>query len=812
MGYDGYPETVSDYDELNFGRRVAAIVPAAGYGFRSIPAWARCDPFLDTVAKPAMRDLFRDGTYLDLIFDTLIGEGVVSKILLFIGKRPPQSFEDCRGEREKYIFKIYKDLMEIGKRRYKEVRIFHSIPGSDFGSGAALISDEGKQVLSSMPEIDYVLIHYGDVPNIPPIKLKETVIDHVRYGNSLTVVSTTVDDPFNYGRIARYPLTALGIVDSSDGYGVLDSKSQEFNRQVREGETIMIEIPEVDINRHGLWAKYLFLRRSEYEGCGDDDEIKLYHPKRDCLERGLIKLKKREIEKRRVYLERDQSVIWHPRSGEFLDVKEQEEIGRTPEEREKIGSLKVWGTDYPISTDYIHSIKERNTGLRVMDRDVVTGAFRDMDAPNYARVIRDESGAETVLIPNKLIKSLDPYSLFSVKGRKFSKEDLDLITECRKLEESPPGVCVLERHPNDEYYLPEIQEDIKARNGKIGLFMIPKGIVKGYDSRTEARFAAISSNIELISTLRKRDVRVSDGTTFRIGQGFDAGRIEPGASLSGNVVLYGKIRIRAGTLLEDAEIVNYYFNSYDSHKRQLSIRNGRRGRDELIIGGDGTEIKGSLIVNSAVGERVNLLNSEVVGVDIELGKVIRDKVIRIGSGGLPVNMSFSRNRIKLPLKGLIKLDDYRELRILEEVYAATIWPWTEIFADSEIADFLKTMYAMVRESGGAKRFCDLYRDNLSRDNPGSIPGLERFRETSFYIGAHTTLSGTVALKGSIYIRPWSVINNSFLEDTTSGRNAHIWNSILKKCKISSDIRNVTLIDSEKLEDREIPAGYPGNVT
>jgi len=762
MGYEEYPETVSDYDELNFGRRVAAIVPAAGYGFRSTPAWARRDPYLDTVAKPAMRDLFRDGTYLDIIFDTLIGDGVVSKILLFVGKRPPQRLEDCKDDREKYIFKIYKDLMEIGKRRYKEVLVFHSTPGSDFGSGAALVSDEGKRILGSMPGIDYVLVHYGDVPNIPSGKLKEMIIDHVRNGNSLTVVSTTVDDPFNYGRIVRYPLTALGIVDSPDWYGVLDEKSRELNRKVREGEIIMIEVPEVDIKRHGLWAKYLFIDRGEYDSHDDDEEITLYHPKRDCLERGYIKLSKREIERRRIYLEEGQSVIWHPRSGEFLDVKEQDEIGRTPEEREEIGSLRVWGIDYPISTDYIHSIKERNTGLRV----------------------------------------------FSVKGRKFSKEDLDSITECRKLEESPPGVCVLERHPNDEYYLPEIQEDIKARGGKIGLFTLPKGVVKGYDSRAEARLAAISLNSELISALRGRDVRVSDGTTFRIGQGFDPERIEPGVSLSGNIVLYGKIRIRAGTSLEDVEIANYYFNSYDSHERQISIRNGRRGRDELIIGGDGTEIRRSLIVNSVVGERAKLLDSEVVGVDVEPGMVIRNKIMRIGPDGLPANGKLPRGSPRLPLKGLVKLDDSRELRVIEEVYAATVWPWTEVFVDGEIADFLKSIYVIMNRSGGAKRFCDLYGGNLSRDDPGSIPGLEKFKGIRFYIGANATLSGTVALRGSIYINPWSVIYNSCLEDTSVGRNAHIWNSILRRCNVMSEPGNVTLIDGERLEDREIPPGYP----
>ncbi|OPX30777.1 MAG: hypothetical protein B1H40_04975 [Candidatus Latescibacteria bacterium 4484_181] len=706
-----------EYEQAGLAKKVVAVIPAGGSGFRSTPMWTRFDAFLDTIAKPAMRDLFWRRPYLDIIFDYLIEGGVVEKVLLSVGEKPKRSKEACVSDRDKIVYQAYVDMKRLVDRRGGAVEIFFDNPGGDRGTGATAVAEEGKEILRENSQIEYILVCFGDVPTIPTEEFKKVVLEHIKSRRKFTLISAIAGDPFNYGR----------------------------------------------------W--------------------------RECLEHGRISLTKEQIEQRRLRLGDDKLIVWDPRTDEFFDVKEQGDIGRTEKEREEIGALEVRGIEYPVSTDYLHAIVERNTGLVVMNKEIMLKTIRDLDASNYGRVIEDQKGREIAVFPNEKLQKMNPGENIVLGGRKFSREELQRVTKCRKLWETEEKLYVLERHPNGEYYLPEIAKEVKAKGDPVNLAMLFGGIGEGYDFRTDTRVGAVFENEIFTRKLQRRGVNVSPGTRFWVGGGFDIANIEPGVSFEGEICLQGDIRIKAGASLKNAEVYNYFFYPFDPPDRKRRVRENRRGLDYLVIG-ENSNLEDTVVVNGNIGSSASLSYASVMGVDVEEGEKVHGVVVRIAPDGSVIRIPRPRRYVPPVPSGVELLDLDGEGKMLEHVYAVTIRPGSEIFTSRRIKAFLTALLEAVAQFGGAKSFCKRYINELKQQRPGALPGFQDFAD----------LGGKVVLAGDIYVDGWTQIHNSVIQNSRVGRNARIADSLVKESVVESSPKAISIVDSAVLIREKLGPG------
>ena len=194
---------IEKYGKTNFAEKVAGMIPAGGSGFRSTPMWTRMDPYLDTIAKPAMNDLFWRRPYLELIFDYLLLGGVVKKIFLSIGEKPKQSMKACKNERDIIVLKAYEDMKALAEQRDGSVIIYFDNPGKDKGTGASVVSEEGKELLRKDKKIEYILVCFGDVPTIPAEELKRVVLAHLKGGKKYGKFKRNPDRKKPINRICR---------------------------------------------------------------------------------------------------------------------------------------------------------------------------------------------------------------------------------------------------------------------------------------------------------------------------------------------------------------------------------------------------------------------------------------------------------------------------------------------------------------------------------------------------------------------------------------------------------------------------------
>ncbi len=810
-----------EYEQADLAKKVVAVIPAGGSGFRSTPMWTRFDAFLDTIAKPAMRDLFWRRSYLDIIFDYLIEGEVAEKVLLSVGEKPKESKESCATDRDKIVYQAYVDMEKLVDRRGGSVEIFFDNPGGDKGTGATAVAEEGKEILRKNSQIEYILVCFGDVPTIPTEEFKKVVLEHIRSGRKFTLISAIAGDPFNYGRIVRYPKTFLGTLRRSEiekmrldevrnFANVSVTKGQiegfqDLNQRIRDEQLIPIELPEVDANKYGLWAKYLFLQAEDYQDLKPGEKITLYHPWRECLDHGRISLTREQIEQRRLQLREDELIVWDPRTDEFFDVKEQGDIGRTEKDREEIGALEVKGIEYPVSTDYLHTIVERNTGLVIMDKDIMLRTVRDLDAPNYGRVIQNQRDKEIAVFPNEKLQRMKPGESINLNGREFSREELQQVTECRKLWETEEKLYVLDRHSNGEYYIPEIAKEVKAKGDLVNLAMLFGGIGEGYDFRTDTRFGAVFENKVLTEKLQRRGVKVSPGTKFWVSGGFDIANIEPGVSFEGEIGLQGDIRIKAGASLKDTQVCNYYYHPFDLSERNRSVRQNRRGLDYLVIG-ENSYLEDALIVNGNMGARASLNSASVIGIDVGEGEKIQGVVVKISPDGDVIRIPRPRKYTPPLPSDVEQLNLDREGEVLEHVYAVTIRPGSQIFTARKTKKFLTSLLEAVAEFGGAKGFCKKYIDELKQQRPAALPGFGDFADLNFYIGANTVLGGKVVLAGDIYIDGWAQIHNSVIQNSRVGRNARIADSLIQESVVESDPKAISIVDNAVLAGEKLGSG------
>jgi hypothetical protein len=330
-------------------------------------------------------------------------------------------------------------------------------------------------------------------------------------------------------------------------------------------------------------------------------------------------------------------IVRHPKTGEFIAVVEQSQIGKTPEQR--IGVMPFPGLEYPLTRESLHQIHERNVLLEIINRNIFLNTIRDIDAPNYARVVRDEQGNELGLVPNQELQNIPENGEYTVHHRTYRKSELSRILECRKIAVTPPETFVLERHQKNEYYLPELAMEVKAQHKPIGIYPLPKSMAEGLDSRTDLRYYAAKNSHLTPST--------------------------------------------------------------DINRKLLSYFNARN---------------------------LNLLHEP-------------------------------------------------ELQVLEQAFAVTIYPGTEIYVDTTLQMLLSTLAKLIVATGGIKDFCERYYQELKSGAWSAISGQKVSDSFSFMIGAQTLLKNQVGLMGKISIAPWTILSNCFIQDSEVQRNQKIENKI-----------------------------------
>ncbi len=746
-----------------------AIVPAGGSGFRSTPLWTRLNPYTDTISKPAMRDLFWRKTYLDTIFSTIMRCGLVKSILLSVGRKVVESVEECKDERDLIDLKALMDLKAVAAK-WANVRIFFDNPG-DKGTGAAATSFEGKKLVKESGA-KYVFIYYGDVPTVPPEEIRSIIMSHVSSGAKITIVTSDKGDAFMYGRIVRHPKKVLGMVDEKD---VKDEKSLNINRMIKSGELIALRLPEVDAGKYGEWASYVFLRKQDVDKAGD--KICIYHPIREALPGGKIVLSREQIEKRRVKLD-GKALLFDPMSDEFLDIKEQDEIGVTEEQRRSIGSLEVNMLDFKVSTDYLNAIRERNTGLMVMNSEVYLNVVRDVDAPNYGRVLKD--GLE-IVVPNSEVFSLKP----GEKRYGLSREELLSVNTCRRIGPSQPGIYVLERHPGGEYFLPEVSKEAVSKGEKVNIYLLKgeEGVGEGYDYRSEARVGAMLQSRRLVKTLVEKGCVVEEDAAITVDEGFDAGRIGRGVVFSGRVDIRGDV-----TIGENSRVSNSFIIAISPY----TVRIGKN-----------TKIVDSVVVSSTIGEEAVLEKCDVFQAEVAAFKTLRDTVVYSKDGE---TYTWIRGAPKLDTAGLETLEGC-SLESLEKIFGVTIDVGARIYVEPRVKRFLQDIMMVAEKEGGLKKFDKKFTRQLRSLAFTEIPGLEEYNDVHFYVGVNSFLSGEIVFRGEVHVKPWCVLHNSMIERSRIERGAIVWNSILKRCVVNSSLEKRTIIDRESLSNMVVDEGW-----
>jgi hypothetical protein len=503
---------------------------------------------------------------------------------------------------------------------------------------------------------------------------------------------------------------------------------------------------------------------------------------REALPEGKIILSRKQLEEKRVKLN-GKALVFDPMSDEFLDIKEQDEIGVTAEQRRSIGSLEVNLLDFKVSTDYLNAIRERNTGLMVMNAEVYLNVIRDVDAPNYGRVLRN--GSETV-VPNPEIFSLKPG-----EGKHgLSRDELLSISECKKIGPSPPGLYVLEKHMGGEYFLPEVSKEAVSRGERINIYLLKgeEGVGEGYDYRTEARVGALLQSKRLARRLVEEGCVVKEGAVITVSEDFDITKIGRGTVFSGRVDIRGNVTIGEG--------------SYISNSSLIALPS------ETVTVGKNTRIVDSTVVSSRIGEGAVVERCDIFQSEVGDSELLRDMVVYSKNGEEHREV---RSVPALDHTGLEILEG-PSFEALEKIFGVTVDLDTRIYVEARVKRFLQDMVKTAEREGGLKKFDKKFTRQLRSLAFGEIPGLEEYSDVRFYIGVNSFLSGKLLLIGGVHIKPWCVIHNSVIEETTVERGAIVWNSILKGCLVKSSLEKRTIVDREKLSGMVIDEGWrsPGS--
>lgn len=157
------------------------------------------------------------------------------------------------------------------------------------GTGRAV--QQGLQALPSSLE-GTVIVSYGDVPLLTTEVLNELVATHEQHGNSVTVLTTELDDPSGYGRILRDTngnVTAireqkdasdeeLAVKEINSGIYAFDAEMlasalEEVTTENAQREMYLTDVLAIVRERGGRVATARILDRWQIEGANDRVQV-----------------------------------------------------------------------------------------------------------------------------------------------------------------------------------------------------------------------------------------------------------------------------------------------------------------------------------------------------------------------------------------------------------------------------------------------------------------------------------------------------------------------------------------------------------
>jgi len=748
------------------------------------PTWNISDPRTDFIAKPAVAESFSGKTLLDLVLDNIRESGVARQVLVRIGDTAERIAQEESQFLREMKAKAREDILRIISTR-KNVTAFHNNPdGADDGTGATILSREAKRIISKDRAVRNVLLLASDLPTIPAGSIAELISFHSLRGNDVTVSEVIEEDPSGHGRVVRYPLMFLGARERGTAEPEdVGSTSDELNVRLARGEVVVIELEDAKLPPDAPWARYLVLQFSDLEKIRRDGSVKVFHPLRGVIPGDALAVDETVVRRSRVEIKTSEKCTWDERSGHFLAIVEQSQIGVSAEQREEIREVQIEGLEWPLSTDFLHSIRERNVLCMVVTREVFLKTVRDIDASNYARVV--EVNGTHVVVPNSRILGVtDP--VLSVDGLQLGRDLVKSTLRCVRLGEDSKGYYVLERHPDGEYYLPEVANRVAGSGGKVKVFMLPEGSAEGIDTRTDLRALSRSLMSECIHSLESAGVDVSSLSSLKITHGFSRKNISKGAKLRGFVQLSGTAEIAADVVVEDSII---------------EVTPRRRAKV-----GRGARVTGSIVRNSTVGAGSVVERSILEDVTIRSRSVIRGKRI-VFNGKRKKEEASETPRIEDCLSGFPEAEE-RDLEVMEQLYGVTIHPGTRIHLGGDSKRLLSELSKAISVAGGSKRPISLNGDLLKKRAYGQIVGDDSLSRIVFSLGPNTELAFRVGLLGSTDVGSGNMLENCVVRGSEVGTAASLRAAIVEDSRVESSAEKPSKVEGLCVSGQVLERGYP----
>jgi len=749
------------------------------------PTWNIADPVSDFVAKPAITESFSGMTLLDLVLDNVLGSGLVSRTLIRVGDNPDRIEQEPSEFLRSMKRKARADLIKLISRR-KGVGFFHNNPdGADNGTGASVLSREAKRTIDRDRRAKYVLFLASDLPTVSGERIEGVVRQHHARGNDVTLTEVVEEDPSGHGRIVRYPLMFMGIEDKGNPRRRSRGRTSErLDKMMKEGEIVVLELKGASTPPEAPWAKYIVLEKHHLNEVKQGGTIVVHHPLRGAIHGDKLTLDQDLIESMRVTLDPDARSIWDERSGEFLGVVEQVEIGSSEDDRAKRGEVRFARFEWPLSTEYLHSIRERNVLCMVVSKAICRNTIRDLDAMNYARVVRENG--KKIVVPNRLIRS-SRGGVIRVDGTQVSKDKVTSSIQCVKVAEGDGRCYVLERHPDGEYYLPEVANKVAELGGRVGVHRFPEGSANGIDTRTDLRKLSDLLMRQFIGELESAGVDVSSLRSMRATEGASTKDIRRGSTLKGFVHISGKAKVNDGAYVEDSFIES------------------DPGRFTEI--GKGARVIRSIIRNSLIEGASVIEDSILDGVRVPGGSVVKARRIVQGREARESESASCASDLEAIFSGLSQAGEV-ETEVLELVFGVTIHPGSRIFMSRELKELLRALSDAMNRAGGSKSFCAIHGDSLRQGAYEEVLGRAAPSGARLRLGPNVQMALEVGLSGPVEVGSFARLERCFIRSAEIGSHALVRSAVLDRSVVESSSRKHSKIEAAKVSQHVIEAGYP----
>ena len=760
-------------------------MPAAGFGVRMTPTWNISDPAVDFVAKPALKETFSDRTLLDMVLDNVMGSGVVARAMVRVGDTPDRIEREESELLRAMKRKARDDVLGVISRR-QGVLSFHNNPdGADDGTGATILSREGKRLVAAEKDAQHVLFLASDLPTISGKCIRELVSAHVASGNDVTLSAVRERDPSGHGRIVRYPLMFLGTrpVEPRRSRGEA-SDCDELGTLMKRGDLVVLLLEDAEIHPQAPWAKYLVLQKAELDELRTRGWVEVPHPLRGVIPGDKLRVDAELVAQHGVTVAPGKETLWDDRSGKFLAVVEQSQIGVNADERGLKGELAIVGFELPLSTEFLHSIRERNVLCMVVSKKVFQRTIRDLDAPNYGRVV-DVEGKQLV-IPNQKIRE-SRADVLTVGGVKVAKQKALSSSKCVTLGPGNGRHFVLERHANNEYYLPETANLVASSGGRVGVHELPEGSAEGLDTRTDLRHLSELLMVSFRDDLRSRHVEVASLKSLRATNDFSSRLVSKGCKLKGFVHLSGRAKIGPDAEVEDS-----------------LIESTRLGRTRV---GRGARITNSIVRDSVIGPGCAVVDSLLEGVTLPAGSRVEGRKMILEDGTLKEGAAHLRCLTE-DIEPLQEASD-EETEVLEELFGMTVHPGSSLRVSHETRQVLSGLGKVIRLAGGPKRFSSIHADSLKRGAYGEVLG--NALSFGLRLRPNVMMSFRVSLSGSVEVESGALLEDCTVQDSDIGARATVRSSRVVTSRVESSADTPAMIEARNLSGQVVEAGRPTEV-